>query len=219
MVELTHTQPDTMKRFSTFAVAAMSAVLATPSPSPAAEADDSKTAIATIGGGCFWCTEAQYKMKDGVTKVVSGYAGGHKENPTYKEVCAETTGHAEVIQIHYDPSKVSYKDLIDLFWWAHDPTTLNRQGNDRGTQYRSIILYNTDEEKAIAEASMKEAQENWADPIVTEIVPLKKFYPAEDYHQDYFAQNPEQGYCRVVVKKKVEHFKEALEKKGEKPKE
>lgn len=208
-----------MNRLSTFAVSAMSTTLATPSSSPADEANPRATesAIATLGGGCFWCTEAQFKMKDGVTRVVSGFAGGHQENPTYQEVCAETTGHAEVIQIHYDPAKVSYKEIIDLFWAAHDPTTLNQQGNDRGTQYRSIILYNNDEEKALAEASKKEAQEKWDDPIVTEIVPLQKFYPAEDYHRDYFALNPSQGYCRVVVAQKVEKFKHALEAIGEKP--
>lgn len=204
-----------MKRLPLLAFATMSAALATTSNA----ADEPAYELATIGGGCFWCTEAQYEMKEGVLGVVSGYAGGHTENPTYKEVCAETTGHAEVVQIKFDPKKVSYKEIIDLFWWAHDPTTLNRQGNDRGTQYRSIILFENEEQQKIAEQSKKEAQANWPNPIVTEIVPLKKFYPAEDYHQEFAANNPYQGYVRGVVSKKVKQFKEALEKKGEKPKE
>ncbi|MCA1964461.1 MAG: peptide-methionine (S)-S-oxide reductase MsrA, partial [Prosthecobacter sp.] len=162
---------------------------------PVQAADDpaqpAKTAIAVIGGGCFWCVEAQYKMLKGVHKVISGYAGGHVENPTYKQVCNGDTGHAEVIQIEYDPTILSYKDIIDFFWLAHDPTTLNRQGNDEGPQYRSTIMYLDEEQKKIAEASLAEAQKNIEGKIVTEIVPLKKFYPAEDYHQDYFANNPQ----------------------------
>lgn len=178
-------------------------------PAPAA-----KTETAVIGGGCFWCVEAQYKMLKGVKKAVSGYAGGTVDNPTYKQVCGGDTGHAEVVQITFDPSIITYKDVIDLFWDAHDPTTLNRQGNDYGTQYRSTIMYANDEQKKIAEASMKEAQKNVAGPIVTEIVPLKKFYPAEDYHQDYFANNPNQGYCRVIVGPKVAKFRHKLDEKG-----
>lgn len=183
-------------------------------PSFAVDSAKPKSELATFGGGCFWCVEAQYKMLPGVLKVVSGYAGGHKGNPTYEEVCTKTTGHAEVVQIEFDSAKISYKDLIDLFWLAHDPTTLNRQGHDEGPQYRSIILYHSDEQKKIAEQSKAEAQKDWPDPIVTEIVPLKRFYPAEDYHQDYFAKNPSQGYCRVVVGPKVAKFRQKLMEKG-----
>lgn len=192
------------------AIAAMTATALT------ADAADSpaKTDLAVIGGGCFWCVEAQYKLLPGVIKVTSGYAGGHKENPTYKEVCNGDTGHAEVVQIEFDPAKVSYKELIDLFWDAHDPTTLNRQGHDVGDQYRSVILYLSEEQKKIAEASKVEAQKLFKDPIVTQIVPLTKFYPAEDYHQDFKAKNPYQGYVRAVVNPKVEKFEHVLEEKG-----
>lgn len=183
----------------------------------AADSARPKTELATIGGGCFWCVEAQYKFVPGVLKAVSGYAGGAKENPTYEEVCSKTTGHAEVVQIEFDPSKISFKEIIDLFWDAHDPTTLNRQGNDAGPQYRSIILYHGDEQKRIAETSKAAAQKNFKDPIVTEIVPLKKFYPAEDYHQNFATENPYQGYVRAVVTPKVEKFKHKLEEKGRKP--
>ena len=172
-----------------------------------------KLESAVIGGGCFWCVEAQYKMLKGVKKVVSGYAGGHVKNPTYKEVCEGTTGHAEVVRVDYDPSVITFRDVIDLFWDAHDPTTLNRQGNDRGPQYRSIILYTSDEQKKIAEESKTYAQTIIKDPIVTEIVPLEIFYPAEDYHQDYFTNNPYQGYCQAVVRPKVSKFKEKLKEK------
>lgn len=184
----------------------------------AAEPAAPKTELATIGGGCFWCVEAQYKFVTGVVKAVSGYAGGTKENPTYEEVCTKTTGHAEVVQIEFEPSKISYKEIIDLFWDAHDPTTLNRQGNDAGPQYRSIILYHSDEQKKIAEASKAAAQKNFKDPIVTEIVPMKKFYVAEDYHQNYATENPYQGYVRAVVAPKVEKFKHKLEEKAKTPK-
>jgi peptide-methionine (S)-S-oxide reductase len=183
----------------------------------AAEPAKAKTEIATVGGGCFWCVEAQYKLLPGVLKVISGYAGGHKENPTYEEVCEKTTGHAEVVQVEFDPAKVSYKEIIDLFWEAHDPTTLNRQGNDVGPQYRSIILYENEEQKKIAEASKIIAQKGWRDPIVTEIVPLKKFYEAEAYHQNFSKDNPMQGYVRAVVAPKVEKFKHKLEEKGKEP--
>lgn len=177
-------------------------------------APSGKTESAILGGGCFWCVEAQYKMLKGVSKVISGYAGGHVDNPTYKQVCNGDTGHAEVIEIQYDPAIITYKDIIDLFWLAHDPTTLNRQGNDEGTQYRSTIMYVNEEQKKIAETSMAEAQKEIPEKIVTEIVALKKFYPAEDYHQDYFANNPYQGYCRVVVSPKVAKFKKKLEEKA-----
>jgi peptide-methionine (S)-S-oxide reductase len=186
-----------------------SAIAADPAPAPAA-----KTESAIIGGGCFWCVEAQYKMVKGVKSVVSGYAGGKVENPTYEQVCAHATGHAEVVKIDYDPSVLSYRDVIDLFWVAHDPTTLNQQGNDVGDQYRSTIMYTSEEQKKIAEASKAEAQKVYDGKVVTEIVPLKKFYPAEDYHQDYFANNPNAGYCRVVVSPKVIKFRHKLQEKG-----
>jgi len=168
------------------------------------------TELATLGGGCFWCTEAIYQMLPGVKSVKSGYAGGQKENPTYKEVCTGQTGHAEVIQIEYDPKVVSYEKILEIFWEAHDPTTLNRQGNDSGTQYRSIILYSSPAQKAAAEKSRAEAQKQFNSPIVTEIVPLSKFYVAEGYHQDYYRSNPNQGYCRAIIKPKVEKFEKKL---------
>jgi peptide-methionine (S)-S-oxide reductase len=168
------------------------------------------TELATLGGGCFWCTEAIYQMLPGVKSVKSGYAGGQKENPTYKEVCTGQTGHAEVIQIEYDPKVVSYEKILETFWEAHDPTTLNRQGNDSGTQYRSIILYSSPAQKAAAEKSRAEAQKQFNSPIVTEIVPLSKFYVAEGYHQDYYRSNPNQGYCRAIIKPKVEKFEKKL---------
>jgi peptide-methionine (S)-S-oxide reductase len=174
-----------------------------------------QTEIATFGGGCFWCVEAVYKMIPGVKSLTSGFAGGHTENPTYRQVCNGDTGHAEVIQIEFDPQQVSYAKLVDYFWDAHDPTTLNRQGADEGTQYRSIILYSSEKQKLLAEKSKLEAQKKFKSPIVTEIVPLKKFYKAEAYHQDYFANNPEQPYCQVVIKPKVEKFEKKL--KAEKP--
>jgi len=191
--------------------AAMSAMI-----TPASAADPApavKTETAILGGGCFWCVEAQYKMLKGVKKAISGYAGGAVDNPTYKQVCEGDTGHAEVVQIEFDPAIIGYKDIIDLFWLAHDPTTLNQQGNDIGTQYRSTIMYLNEEQKKIAEASMAEAQKEQTGKIVTEIVPLKKFYSAEAYHQEYFANNPTAGYCRVVVGPKVAKFRHKLEEK------
>lgn len=172
--------------------------------------------LATLGGGCFWCTEAVFQMLPGVKSVTSGYAGGHVENPTYKQVCEGNTGHAEVIQIAFDPTKVSYETVLETFWEAHDPTTLNRQGNDVGTQYRSTIMYHSPEQKVAAEKSKAAAQKKFDRPIVTEIVPLKKFYPAEDYHQDYYRQNPQAGYCRVVIKPKVEKFEKKFQGKSDK---
>ena len=169
-----------------------------------------KTGLATLGGGCFWCTEAIFQMLPGVKSVTSGYAGGHVDNPTYKQVCGGDTGHAEVIQIEFDPQVVSYEKLLETFWEAHDPTTLNRQGNDRGTQYRSIILYHSEAQKLAAEKSKAAAQRNFSNPIVTEIAPLKKFYDGEGYHQDYYRNNPNQGYSRVVIRPKVEKFEKKL---------
>jgi peptide-methionine (S)-S-oxide reductase len=166
--------------------------------------------IATLGGGCFWCLEAEFQMLPGVKSVTSGYAGGTKENPTYKEVCTGETGHAEVVQVEFDPKVVSYEKLLETFWEAHDPTTLNRQGADSGTQYRSIILYSSEAQKAAAEKSKGVGAEAFRKPIVTEIVPLKKFYKAEDYHQDYYRSNPNQPYCRMVIRPKVEKFEKKL---------
>lgn len=164
--------------------------------------------VATFGTGCFWCTEAVFERLEGVTEVVSGYSGGSVKNPSYKEVCTGNTGHAEVCQIHYDPEVISYGELLDVFWHIHDPTTLNRQGNDVGTQYRSAIFYHNQEQKKVAEASLKEVQSSglFKHPVVTEITEFKNFYKAEDYHQDYFEHNPNQPYCTFVVKPKVQKF-------------
>jgi len=169
-----------------------------------------QTEFATLGGGCFWCTEAIFQMLPGVKSVTSGFAGGTKENPTYQEVCRGDTGHAEVIQIRFDPAVVSYEQLLKTFWEAHDPTTLNRQGHDAGTQYRSIILYHDERQKLLAEKSKLEAQKDFSDPIVTEIAPLKKFYAAEDYHRDYYRTHSDQTYCRAVIRPKVEKFEKKL---------
>lgn len=168
------------------------------------------TETATLAGGCFWCLEAVYQQLKGVEKVVSGYAGGHVANPSYQAVCTGTTGHAEVVQVTYNPDVVSYRDLLDVFFTIHDPTTLNRQGNDVGTQYRSAIYYHTPEQKEIAEQTIKDvtAEGVWDNPIVTEVEPLDVFYPAEDYHQNYYVDNPYQGYCRVVIAPKVAKFRQ-----------
>jgi peptide-methionine (S)-S-oxide reductase len=170
-------------------------------------------ATATLGGGCFWCLEALYKMLEGVEAVVSGYAGGHVPDPTYKQVCTGTTGHAEVIQISFNPDIVSFEEILDYFWIAHDPTTLNRQGNDIGTQYRSIILYHDEAQKVAAESAIRtiSASDLFKDPIVTQVVPLTTFFPAEDYHQDYFANNPNQSYCAYVIRPKVDKVKKLRE--------
>ena len=173
---------------------------------------------ATLAGGCFWCLEAVYDEIKGVQGVESGYAGGHMDNPTYRAVCNGDTGHAEVVQVHFDPNVVSYRDLLNVFFAIHDPTTLNRQGADTGTQYRSAIFYHDDEQKRIAEELIKDlnAQNIWDRPIVTEVTKLDKFYMAEDYHQEYFARNPYQPYCMAVVSPKVskfrKHFIEMLKK-------
>ncbi len=166
--------------------------------------------VATLGGGCFWCLEAVYDEVKGVISVESGYSGGHVENPTYEEVCTGSTGHAEVVQIHYDPKIISFKELLEIFFTIHDPTTLNRQGNDIGTQYRSIILYHDEEQKKIAVETIKAFNEAkiWKNPIVTEVVPFKKFYRAEEYHQKYYKRNPNQGYCKFVIEPKVAKFRQ-----------
>jgi peptide-methionine (S)-S-oxide reductase len=168
------------------------------------------TELATFGGGCYWCTEAIFQMLPGVKSVASGFAGGTKANPTYKEVCTGRTGHAEVIQVQFDPKIISYEKLLETFWEAHDPTTLNRQGHDEGTQYRSIILYHSPAQKLSAEKSRTEAQKQFKDPIVTEIVPLSTFYKAEGYHQDYYRNNLNQPYCRAIIRPKVEKFEKKL---------
>jgi peptide-methionine (S)-S-oxide reductase len=175
-------------------------------PEPTAKMSTQKTETATMGGGCFWCTEAVFQLLPGVKSVVSGYAGGKTENPTYKEVCSGGTGHAEVIQVEFDPSVITYQKVLEAFWEAHDPTTLNRQGADVGTQYRSIILYSNETQKAAAEKSKAEAQKRFERPIVTEIVPLTKFWTAEGYHQDYYRNNSTQPYCQIVIRPKVQKF-------------
>jgi len=174
-----------------------------------------KTGLATFGGGCFWCVEAVFEELQGVADVVSGYAGGHDENPTYQQVCTGLTGHAEVCQIRYDPEKIGYAELLEVFFKTHDPTTLNRQGPDVGTQYRSVIFYHDQQQKALAERAVRElgAAGAFRRPIVTQIAPLAKFYPAEDYHQDYFRKNPNQGYCRAVVGPKVSKFRKVFKEK------
>ncbi|MGD8455085.1 MAG: peptide-methionine (S)-S-oxide reductase MsrA [Anaerolineales bacterium] len=165
--------------------------------------------IATLAGGCFWCLEAVFDALKGVTSVESGYSGGHTVNPTYEQVCRGNTGHAEVVRINFDPKVITYEDLLNIFFTIHDPTTLNRQGADVGTQYRSAIFYHDDEQKRIAEEVIREITEAgiWDDPIVTEVTPFEHFYIAEDYHQEYFANNPNQGYCRAVIAPKVAKFR------------
>jgi peptide-methionine (S)-S-oxide reductase len=168
----------------------------------------SKQEFAVLGGGCFWCTEAIYGRVKGVLSAIPGYAGGETESPTYSEVCSGKTGHAEVVRVEFDPEIITYEEILEIFWHAHDPTTLNRQGNDIGTQYRSIILYADDEQKELAQSSLKTADTSgmFSQPIVTQIEPLGEFYPAEDYHHDYFANNPNQPYCRAIISPKVQHF-------------
>jgi len=192
-----------MKTFSTLLLAAVAAVSLMTTNSSSAAASGGPTETAVFASGCFWCTEAVFEHVPGVKKVTSGYTGGHVANPTYKQVCEGDTGHAEATRIEFDPTVVSYAHLLEIFFESHDPTTLNRQGADEGTQYRSAIFYANDAQKAAAEAGKKAAQKNWDDPIVTEIAPLGKFYEAEDYHQDYFKNNPHAGYCSFVIKPKV----------------
>ncbi|MEM8966983.1 MAG: peptide-methionine (S)-S-oxide reductase MsrA [Bacteroidota bacterium] len=170
---------------------------------------------ATFGSGCFWCTEAVFQDVEGIESVVSGYSGGHIKNPAYREVCSGRTGHAEVVQITYDPAVISYDELLEIFWKTHDPTTLNRQGADVGTQYRSVVYYHDEEQKQLAEAYKQKLNESGAftNPIVTEISPLDTFYPAEDYHQNYYKNNPEQGYCSFVIRPKVDKFKQVFSEK------
>ena len=168
------------------------------------------TEVATLGGGCFWCVEAVFDELRGVSSVESGYAGGRTENPTYEQVCTGATGHAEVVRVTFDPREVSFKEILEVFFTAHDPTTLNRQGADVGTQYRSVIYYHDERQREVAEQTIRELDEAkiWDGTIVTEVAPLSNYYEAEEYHQEYFARNPGQGYCRVVVAPKVAKFRQ-----------
>lgn len=174
--------------------------------------DTSHLDTATFGAGCFWCVEAVFQDLNGVHKVVSGYSGGKIKNPTYREVCSGLTGHAEVIQIHYDSSIISFDELLEVFWETHDPTTLNRQGADVGTQYRSAVFYHSEEQKRLAESYKQKLNEAKAfpNPVVTEITAFDAFYPAEEYHQDYYNNNQEYGYCRIVIKPKIDKVKKVF---------
>jgi peptide-methionine (S)-S-oxide reductase len=167
----------------------------------------------TLGGGCFWCLEAVYNDLQGVTEVVSGYMGGTIDNPTYREICTGTTGHAEVVQVTFDNAVTSLQEILEIFFTIHDPTTLNRQGADVGTQYRSAIFYHDEAQKQTAESVKKAMESVWDDPIVTEITPASTFFRAEDYHQNYFANNPNQGYCQVVIAPKVSKFRSKFKEK------
>jgi peptide-methionine (S)-S-oxide reductase len=173
-------------------------------------ATNGKTEVAVLGGGCFWCTEAVYLEVRGVTKVESGYTGGQEANPTYEQVCAGTTGHAEVVRLEFDPEVVSYRDLLEIFFTIHDPTTLNRQGNDVGTQYRSVIYYQSPEQEATARKVIAEMAAVWDAPIVTQLEAAQTYYKAENYHQNYFTQHPLQGYCAFVVAPKVAKFRKTF---------
>jgi peptide-methionine (S)-S-oxide reductase len=168
-----------------------------------------KLEVATLAGGCFWCIEGVFREVNGVDNLISGYTGGTTVNPTYDEVCTGKTGHAEAVQVSFNPSKISYREILEIFFSIHDPTTLNRQGADIGTQYRSAIFYSDDRQKAIAEQFIQELNKTkfWSDPIVTEVAPLRAFYVAEDYHQKYFEKNPEQAYCRMVITPKMTKFR------------
>jgi peptide-methionine (S)-S-oxide reductase len=175
----------------------------------------SKLDTATFGAGCYWCVEAIFQRLNGVISVESGFSGGHIKNPTYKEVCTGTTGHAEVCRIQYDPQVIGYDELLEVFWKTHDPTTLNRQGNDTGTQYRSVIFYHSDKQRILASAFKEKLEKAaiWDNPIVTEIVPYEAFYKAEDYHQDYYSQNASQPYCTFVITPKIEKFEKVFHDK------
>ena len=176
---------------------------------------NAKLDTATFGTGCFWCTEAIFQQLEGVEKVVSGYSGGHVVNPTYEEVCSKTTGHAECLQVVYDPAKITYDELLKVFWEVHDPTTLNRQGADAGPQYRSVIFYKNEAEKTLAEKYKAELDKSgaWDKPIVTTLEPMTVFYPAEAYHQNYYNNNTSQGYCQFVIRPKLEKFEKVFKDK------
>jgi peptide-methionine (S)-S-oxide reductase len=171
-----------------------------------------RSELATLGGGCFWCIEAAFEQLRGVEHVVSGYSGGHVTDPSYKQICTGTTGHAEVVQIRFDPTELTFQDLLRVFFTVHDPTTADRQGNDVGPQYRSAIFYHSPEQKADAEAVIAEIESEgvWDSPIVTEVTPFERFYPAEGYHQEYYRNNPNQPYCRIVINPKVTKFRKAF---------
>ncbi|MDD3770145.1 MAG: peptide-methionine (S)-S-oxide reductase MsrA [Sulfuricurvum sp.] len=161
---------------------------------------------ALLGGGCFWCIEAVYRRVRGVESAISGYAGGKRKNPSYEQVCTGATGHAEVVEVTFDPDIITYGEILEIFWAIHDPTTLNAQGADRGTQYRSVIYYYNEQQRQAALESIRKAQNDWNDPIVTELSPLSEFYPAEPYHQNYYDEHPTQGYCYAVIAPKIEKF-------------
>jgi len=179
------------------------------------ENKEAKLKTAVFAGGCFWCTEAIFSELKGVQKVVSGYSGGKLPNPTYEQVCTGKTGHAECTQITYDPAQITFAELLEVFWMTHDPTTLNRQGADSGTQYRSAIFYTDEDQKQVASEykAKLEKEKIWNNPIVTEITKFEKFYPAENYHQEYYQNNPNQGYCRIVITPKIEKFKKIFANK------
>ena len=171
--------------------------------------------VATLAGGCFWCIDAVFREIEGVENVISGYTGGTTANPTYQQVCSDKTGHAEAVQVTFDPTKISYREILEIFFSIHDPTTLNRQGADTGTQYRSAIFYHNEQQKPIAEQLIEELNKAglWKRPIVTQVAPLDKFYPAEDYHREYFARHPEQAYCQMVISPKVNKFRKQWAKR------
>jgi peptide-methionine (S)-S-oxide reductase len=196
-----------MKCFSLLATFALPAVLALVTPTSMT----AKNEFLVLGGGCFWCTEAAYELLPGVKSAVSGYAGGKEPNPTYEQICAHATSHAEVIKIEFDPGVVTLERLLQYFWQVHNPTQVGGQGNDHGPQYRSIILYADAGQKAAAEKSKAEAGKVFRDPLTTEIVPLEKFWPAEEYHQDYFRRNPNAGYCSFVIAPKIKKLEHALD--------
>ncbi|MCA3006955.1 MAG: peptide-methionine (S)-S-oxide reductase MsrA [Phycisphaerales bacterium] len=175
----------------------------TPAASPSTPPAPAASAVATFANGCFWCTEAVLEQLPGAIDVVSGYMGGDVDDPTYEQVCGGETGHAECVQVTFDPSKVTFAQLLDWFFRSHDPTTLNRQGADVGTQYRSAVFFHSDEQKAQTQAAIKQFQPSFGSPIVTEVAPASRFWPAEAYHQDYFRRNPNQGYCRMVIAPKL----------------
>jgi peptide-methionine (S)-S-oxide reductase len=171
--------------------------------------------VATLAGGCFWCIEAVFREIEGIESVIPGYTGGTVVNPTYQQVCSDRTGHAEAVQLTFDPAKISYREILEIFFSVHDPTTLNRQGADTGTEYRSAIFYHNEQQRAIAEQLIGELNKAglWKKPIVTQIAPLNAFYPAEDYHREYFARHPEQAYCQMVISPKVNKFRKQWAKR------
>jgi peptide-methionine (S)-S-oxide reductase len=207
-----------MKPFFCFWLAVGTLNLSVPAQ-PTPVMNTNQTELATFGGGCFWCLEAVFERLPGVKSVASGFAGGRTANPAYEQVCTGNTGHAEVTRVEFDPARISYAKLLDVFWQAHDPTTLNRQGADEGTQYRSVILYHSDAQKAAAEQSKAGAQKNFRHPIVTEIAPFTKFYPAENYHQEYYDHNSNAPYCQVVIAPKLEKLEKnkVIEKERQSP--